>query len=366
MIPKRVLLLGCDGNAGRNYAKSLKLAYGPTVEIYGTGTNQFHLLAAEESGLFKEVVLLGNNIHFDDKINKVKDLLFEFKIQFIHAQPEEEVKFLALAQEDDFIKMLTFGKNINELVFYADKMLVQNTLGFSSMLYEGLDIYDDGKSVLDMLERGGGKAWIRANNGAGSKYALPITSTDDAENWYQYLHRNGKVSKKEELTISPYLPGKEYAVQTFWINGKMIHAQQRERVEHFFAKQMVSGQSSTPSVAVTSNDADVYQTVYDSIIDISEHLDVFANGIYCADLRRDINGNPVITEVNYGRYFTTSDFFSRFGVNTPAEEFEYVVNGTAPLQKIGLIRDGIYWIRGLDTEPIWYTVEDLIELKEWK
>jgi carbamoyl-phosphate synthase large subunit len=59
-----------------------------------------------------------------------------------------------------------------------------------------------------------------------------------------------------------------------------------------------------------------------------------------------------MTEINYGRYFTTSNFFANIGVNTPYEEYLYVVSGEKPEKRIDQVKDEMYWIRGLDHEPV--------------
>ena len=55
-------------------------------------------------------------------------------------------------------------------------------------------------------------------------------------------------------------------------------------------------------------------------------------------------------EVNYGRFFTTSDFFASIGRNMPEEYIKIFnkenVTYTEPLEETK------YWIRGLDKEPV--------------
>ena len=146
--------------------------------------------------------------------------------------------------------------------------------------------------------------------------------------------------------VSEYLPGAEYAVQTFWVEGQLVHSQARERVVHFFANVMPSEQSSTPAVARTVSEPDVYETAYKAI----KAFEPDPHGIYCVDLRRNHEGLPFPTEINYGRFFTTSDFFATLGVNTPAAYIDYMTTGYwASL--IETLTDDIYWLRGLDREP---------------
>lgn len=75
------------------------------------------------------------------------------------------------------------------------------------------------------------------------------------------------------------------------------------------------------------------------------------SGIFCVDLKENSQGIPIITELNMGRYFTTSDFFATIGMNTPYEQYKYLVDGLLPNKWINEAIPGTTWVRGMDTEP---------------
>lgn len=353
---RTVLLLGCDGPAGRNYARCLRMYFGDQIKIIGTGYNKYQLQSLKHGDLFDKIICFDEDQSFAKKAVDVSNIVLKYGVDFIHAQPEEEVEFLCISRVEGLstIQEKTFGKSFAERDFYKDKMRVQKILGQN---------VDKVSSVMNLREIFSSPTgyWVRADIGAGSKYGMLCKSIDEISLWAEFLLHQKGVSY-DELIVSPYLPGSEYAVQIFAIDGTIIHANQRERVEHHFAKQMISGQSSTPSVAVTRDYQDVYLAAFEAIHTVSDDIGCKPNGIYGVDLRRDQFGEPVVTEVNYGRYFTTSNFFATFGANTPAAEIEFFVDKKIPDKKINSIRDGIYWVRSLDDEPVWYTVEDLEEL----
>ena len=345
-----VLLLGADGNAGRNYTKCLKMVLHNNVLIIGTGYNKYQLV---DCGVDRYINI--SNFEHDQTIY---DILQYEQPDFIHAQPEEEVEYLC----NNSVTAEVFGKNELERKFYQNKALVQQTLGFHSHSLDTLisikTTQDNFNWVLDHSHTGVG-FWVRANNGSGSKYAMPVKGLHQAFQWFEFLKLQGKVNDESEMILSEYLPGKEYAVQLFYIDGELYHAQARERVEHFFAKQMVSGQSSTPSVARTTDRPEVYFAAIDAINKCSDYLGVDPNGIYGVDMRYNVENEPVVTEVNYGRYFTTSDFFAEYGMNTPVAELLYIVDGILPEKKIASIEPDIYWVRGLDMEPVTFKGSEL-------
>ena len=337
----KILLLGCDGNAGVNYAKSIWAA-DKTVEIIGTGFSKYHINVAQDAGI--DTHLIDPN---EWDITKKKQFIYDaisYGVNFIHAQPEEEVYDLCLMQDDEEIRSKTFGKNMQEWRIFNDKgHTMQNS---DVKFYSFLEVKNTPRFFNHLITKNN-TVWIRARSGAGSKWALPVVSFQQAENWVDYLALS-KGANPHDFILSEYLPGKEYAVQLFYIDGELFHCQARERVEHHFAKQMVSGQSSTPSVARTVDNPEVTFYAASCVMDCVEK----PNGIYGVDMRYNTDGQPVMTEINYGRYFTTSNFFANIGVNTPYEEYLYVISGKKPEKRIDQIKDEMYWIRGLDHQPV--------------
>lgn len=337
----KILLLGCDGNAGINYAKSIWAA-DKTVEIIGTGFSKYHINASQNAGIESHLVDPS-----EWTLQKKRDFILDaidYGVEFIHAQPEEEVRDLCLLQNNEEIAKRTFGKNIQEWRLFSDKGATMQAGGVKFYSYFELC---SNVSFFNKLITKNNTVWIRARDGAGSKWALPIISMQQARNWVDYLCLT-KGANPHDFILSEYLPGKEYAVQLFYIDGELYHCQARERVEHHFAKQMVSGQSSTPSVAKTVDNPEVSFYAASCVLDAVEK----PNGIYGVDIRYNSDNQPVMTEINYGRYYTTSNFFANIEVNTPYEEYLYVISGKIPIKRIDQVKDEMYWIRGLDYEPV--------------
>jgi hypothetical protein len=337
----KILLLGCDGNAGINYAKSIWAA-DKTVEIIGTGFSKYHINAARDAGI--EATLVDPNQWTKKEKRRFIFDAIDYGVEFIHAQPEEEVRDLCFLQYEEEIKRRSFGKNINEWTLFDDKWATMQSAGIVSYSFPEVKQHP---RYFNYLLRKNNKVWIRARGGAGSKWALPVMTFQQAENWVSYLSIS-QGAKPTDFILSEYLPGKEFAVQLFYIDGELIHCQARERVEHHFAKQMVSGQSSTPSVARTVDNPHISFYAASCVLDAVKK----PNGIYGVDMRLDSQDTPVMTEINYGRYFTTSNFFASIGVNTPYEEYLYVISGKMPEKRIDQVKDEMYWIRGLDHEPV--------------
>lgn len=337
---KNILILGSGGNAGINFVKSLQHEQktNPKTSIwnlFGTDTDEYFInLACCPSFI----------INRSTKEKQIDDLINEHNIHFIHAQPDAEVQFiLSNPKYKDLIfphtldKWKVFGNKLHcQLIWKQDLNLGFQVAGFANFKKE--DFYKFTQKT--------GKAWVRASTGAGSKAALPVTTYEQAANWIEYWVENKKMNY-EDFVISEFLPGREFAVQTFWVNGVLVHSQARERLKYVFQNIMPSGQSSTPSLARTVNEQRVYDTATASILAI----DKTPHGIYCVDIKANAHDALIPTEVNYGRFFTTSIFFSMLGVNTPAEYTNYFFTKKYNV-KINTIEPDYYCIRGLDCVPV--------------
>lgn len=338
-----ILLLGCGGNAGINFIKSLKMA-DSNLKIIGLDLDKYNLIS---SNCDEKILLTFKNK--EEKIDKINKLIKDKNIDLIHAQPDPEVRFLC--ENINNLKCSIFEHSLEEWEKFANKLycskIWKDKLNLSFISYSLSEVLEN-NNLWNKLKEKNEKIWCRSIKGAGSKAALPVTKISEAEHWMQYWVNN-KNCKLEDFMVSEFLPGDEYAVQTFWFNGELVQSQARQRMAYFFGNIMPSGQSSTPSVAKTIREEEVYNTAYKSIKTITDK----PHGIYCVDLKRDSKNNIIPMEINYGRFFTTSDFFSSININTPYAYCKTIKdkNINNSFYKINSIEKTFYWIRGLDKEP---------------
>lgn len=334
----RILLIGCGGNASMNFIKSVKKNSGHT--FYGMDMNRFYLDASS--------VDVKLELNLDHKLECITQAILDHHIDMVHAQPDPELKFLLenKAKLIDYVfphSLDIWEKFSNKL--YCQKIWGEKIIGIKT--YSFLECCLNPKYFEEMKHAGKGKVWLRAVQGAGSKAALPVTNFNQAEHWVSYWEE-ARGMNSSDFMLCEHLPGNEYAVQTFWLNGQLIQSQARQRLIYFFGALMPSGQTSTPAVACTVDDQDVYLTAYRAITAV----DPLPHGIYCVDLKRNSSNTPVPMEVNYGRFFTTSDFFAELGVNSPLEYVNsFVKDNYKPTYKVESIKETVHWIRGLDREP---------------
>ena len=337
---KRILLIGCGGSAGYNFIESLKISP-EDFFVVGTDINPEHL---ELSNCDKKYLVPKNS---DSKyIDVINRIIEKEEIDFVHIQPDIEVAFWS--KNRDKINSKLFLPSQDSIILCHDKMnfnLRMKDMGIpapkSIHIKSEKDIFPSFNELKQISET----IWIRAIRGAGSRASLPIKDVSHAKMWMDYWNKN-KDTSFEDFMVAEFLPGKEYAFQSIWKDGEIITSQARERKEYVFGNLMPSGQSSSPSVAETVHNEQVNKIATMAILASDKKPD----GIYCVDMKENSKGIPCVTEINIGRFFTTSDFFSRAGSNMPyyyiklglGEEIEEV------LPKYNAVPANLKWLRIID------------------
>jgi len=336
---KRVLVTGAGGPAGVNFIKSLRLAK-EKLYVIGSDANKWHL---EVSNADKKYVLprydSGNYI---EKLNK---LIKKEKVQFLHSQPDTEVN--AISEHREEINAMLFFPKKETIRLCQDKMKLVKTLekkripvAESFLIKKEKDI----QHALDKLLKNSEKAWIRAIHGAGARASLPIVKAAHAEMWIDYWKRMHNISYGDFM-LCEYLPGREFAFQSIWKDGELVTSQARERLEYLFGHLTPSGQTSTPAVAKTVHREDINEIATKAVLAVDKN----ANGVFCIDIKENSSGMPCVTEINAGRFFTTSDFFAEAGINMPYLYLKLAYKERIPdVKKYNPLPANWYWVRLMD------------------
>jgi len=174
---------------------------------------------------------------------------------------------------------------------------------------------------------------------------LPVDSFYQADAWINYW-QHFKGLDYPDFMVSEFLPGHEYAWQSLWYNGELVCAQARERIEYIFGNLTPSGQTSSPSVAKTVNRDDINEIGEAAVKAVSDR----PRGVYCVDMKEGADGVPKVTEINIGRFFTTSNFFAHAGLNMPAMYLELGLTSklSEKPKQLNALPDDLYWVRMID------------------
>jgi carbamoyl-phosphate synthase large subunit len=335
----KLLLTGAGGSASENFLNAIKLDKELAPFTIGIDSSKYHIKLSSADQTF--VVPRAKSPEYLRTVNRYID---EFKIDVIHAQPDIEV--MELGKNRSHLNAKIFLPPQEEIDLAADKFklnLVMNRAGIQTPVSIDGDSEEDFFENLTAMLKVVPKVWIRAKTGAGSKASLPVSSAGQGISWIMWWIEERNMDWTD-FQCSEFLPGKEFALQTIWQNGVMKAAEARERVEYLYGFLSPSGQSSTPSVARSTSDSEVFGIGISAIKALSSKPD----GVYCVDMKTDFDGKIKVTEINTGRFFTTSNFFAHAGVNMPAMSIRAALGENLDITNPGSVPEGTYWIRMVD------------------
>lgn len=336
----RILITGAGGSAAANFRDALARS-GRDYQVVGTDVQPYHLelIDAERKYLVPRVSDAG----YLDAVNQIIE---SESIDFVHPQPDVEVSFLA--ERHDELAAPTFLPPPSVIELCHDKMTFNTHLKRAGVpVPEAVHITDPDtlREALETLLAVSPRVWLRAIRGAGSRASLPVNSFYQGDAWIDYW-RSFRGIDYGDFMASEYLPGSEFAWQSLWHNGTLITCQARERVEYIFGNLTPSGQSSSPSVARTVNRDDVNKAGESAVRAVMEA----PHGVFCVDMKENSGGNPLVTEINVGRFFTTSNFFAHAGLNMPDMYVQLGLgNGLESRPPVyDPLPENLYWVRMID------------------
>lgn len=343
---RRILVTGAGGSAGMNFIKSLR--YAPEdFYIVGTDCSKYYVKLSQADKTYVLPYCAAS-----DYIEKLNEILDKEEIGFLHVQPDPEVAFISEHRESIHANTLLPDARTIRIAQnkYRLNILLRDYQVPAPLTIKVVDP-DNLKSLFKTNKK---KLWLRAMKGAGSLAALPVDSYEQSYYWIEYWVKKGL--HWSDFIISEFLPGKEYAFQSLWDDGKLITSAARERLEYLFQARMPSGQSSTPTVAKSVHNKLVNGICRNAI----KALDNEATGIFCVDLKENEAGIPCVTEINIGRFFTTSMFFTAAGSNMP---YYFILMGYKEklpnLPMYDAVPKDLYWCRQIDCGQVMFNENEL-------
>jgi len=339
---KQVLITGAGGPAGINFVMSLRIAP-EKMMLTGTEADEYFLQLASTDK--KYLIPKANEEGYVERLNEI---IREEKVEFVHPQPDVEVAVVSEKRE-----------KLEANVFLPSKKTIracQDKLE-SADLWRKKDV--PVAKVLELrsesdidkaFEEFGKPIWIRARHGAGGKGSTPAYNRDTASSWVKYWKARNMGWK---FIAQENLPGRNIGFHSIWKEGELVTSMARERLEYIYPHLAPSGITGTPAVQKTIHEDAVNQIGTESVLAIDPNF----NGIACVDLKENKEGVPCVTEINAGRMFTTSYFFSYaskmlrndFLANIPYLYTKLAYTENIPnIPKYNVLPENVYWVRHMD------------------
>jgi carbamoyl-phosphate synthase large subunit len=339
---KRILVTGAGGPAGINFIMSLRIAP-EKIFVAGTEANQHfvHLATTDKTYLVPKATE-------PDYIQKLNEIVHKEKIEFLHAQPDIEVEAVSANREK--LEAPTFLPSKKAVAACQDKLESAKLWKKKNIPVARFMELNSESDIDKAFEELGTPIWIRARHGAGGIGSTPANNKKTAISWINYW-KSRKTGWK--FIAQEHLQGKNLAFHSLWKNGELVTSMARERLEYIYPHLAPSGITGTPAVQKTIHNKAVNETGTKAV----QAIDSNFNGIACVDLKENKEGIPCATEINAGRMFTTSYFFSYaskilrkdYYANIPYLYVKLAFKETIPpIPKYDILPKDIYWIRHID------------------
>jgi len=199
--------------------------------------------------------------------------------------------------------------------------------------------------------------WCRIRNGSGSAGATPVKTPEQARGWIKYWQEMRRVPVTS-FTLSEYLPGRDFACQSIWQDGKLVLVRTHERVSYFGGENRPSGVASTAALAKTVVDPRVVAISTAAIRAVDEK----ASGAFDVDLKEDTRSVPQITEINAGRIISGAAIFDAAGKHSLALTYVRLALGESiEIDEPYDVAEDYYFVRDVDTVPGVFHADELFE-----
>ncbi len=339
---KRILVTGAGGPASINFVMSLRIAP-EKMFIVGTESNEHfvHLSCADKNYL----VPSATDPAYIDRLNEI---IRKEKVEFVYAQPDIEVA--VISENRDKLEADVFLPSKEAIRVCQDKFeSAKKWLKKNVSVARFLELKDD-SDVDKAFENFGSPIWIRATHGAGGRGSTPAYNKETAIAWIKYWK-----SRNEDwrFIAQEHLPGRNLGFHSLWKDGELVTSMARERLEYIYPHLAPSGITGTPSVQRTIHDNAVNEIGTKAVLSIDPNF----NGIACVDLKESKRGEPYVTEINAGRMFTTSFFFSYASKILRKDHYANIPylyvklafkEGIPNIPKYNVLPKNVYWIRHID------------------
>jgi carbamoyl-phosphate synthase large subunit len=332
--PHRVLVTGAGGAPATNYVRSLRLA--PELfYLIGVDCTAYNLALAET-----DETHLVPRADDPDYIQVLNEIARESGAELIFAQPDVEIRVLSARRDELAAPMFLPARETIERCL--DKFS-----SYSAWRDAGIKVPPtrsvDGPAALEAALGEFGEMWLRPTTGAAGNGSFHTSDLRHAKMWLDSHDGWGC------YTAAAYLGPDSVTWQSIWLEGELVVAQGRKRLKWELADRSPTGITGVTGVGMTVSDP-----LLDSVaLAAVRAVDVRPHGIFSVDMTNDAEGVPNPTEINIGRFFTTSLFFAEAGLNMPYI-FTRLALGEEPPpigRKINPLPPGLLWVRGMDREP---------------
>lgn len=330
-----VVIVGAGGAAATAVTRSLRVAGG--IRVVGVESDPYAvpLSTADETYLLPAVGDPGYRDALDRLIDQVG-------ADVVHAQPEAAVR--DLAERRMSVPGGWMVPTLEVVDVTQDKFASAQAFLAAGVPHPRTFLVRDRETLGCALDRLRGRIWLRRRHGAGGAGAIIATDFRDAAAWVDRHDGWGG------FTAATVAEGRSFAFQSLWVDGRLVAGQSKVRLRWANSRNTPSGVGGSAGVSETVSNPELVDVACRAV----RAVDGNPHGLFGVDMVWDGVGDPLVTEVNAGRFHTTVDMLTAAGLNLPAMFIDLAAARvmTPPPVVVNPVEDGVVWIRGMDREPV--------------
>jgi carbamoyl-phosphate synthase large subunit len=346
-----VLIPGAGTGPGNSLIRSLR-AGAPSLFIVGCHDDRFVLKRSWADTNYLVPPVWGPR--FGDALRRIIDAE---RVDLIFPNTDVDVKAFSDIRDQLPGRLFLPSKAVIEIC--QDKHALTGFLGSRGFpvpaCYEVTNL-DDLEGIFDRLGSPP-PFWCRIRSGTASWGAAPVRTPEQARGWIKYWEEMRGITEGS-FTISEYLPGRDLGCQCLWKDGRLVLIKTVERLSYFGGADRPSGVSSNAALAKTVVEPAVARLCEEAI----RALDKEASGAFTLDLKGDRAGKMCLTEINVGRFITTTNLFDLAGKhNMSATYVRLAMGDEVAIEEPYDAPEDYYFVRDLDMLPAVLRADEFFE-----
>ncbi|MBI2010382.1 MAG: hypothetical protein HYS86_04390 [Candidatus Chisholmbacteria bacterium] len=352
----RILITAAGGELARPTAKSLKRG-NPRAFLVGIDVDPTYLPLATVDKRYT-VPRASSRDYFE----AIERICRENRIDLI--VPQTDVEIYLLGKRRDHLPAKLWLPRQEVIEKCRDKFTCQQQLAFTcqQQLAENKVPVPETRlaqpfgEVREMLSKHQ-HVWLRASIGSGGIGAKLVVTVKEAQNWLE------KFGPETQFTVAEYLPGAIFAWNSVWRKGKLVLYQAVERLRYHLTSDSATSLGVGTSVIRTTGRKEVGRIGRAAVA----ALDPEPDGIYAVDMTENKRGTPCVTEINAGRFVTTSTMLlEKANCFFPWYAIQIFRGKPITLKKrFNPIKPNLYLVGGRIADPVLVTEKE-VKIPSWQ
>lgn len=334
---KKVIVTNSGRGAGINFCKSLRLA-DEKIELICLDKDKYSMLASEADKLYYCPPATS-----DEYLPFLKKVIKETGADFLYPSKTNEDLWV-ISKHRDELGIKTFLPPDEEIQIYEDKFKTYNILKDAGIKVPYTIMIHNEKELENAIKDIKGGIWLREVIGCGGKGSIPTDDFELAKAWINRFNGWGKFSASEILT------DKTATWSGIWNNGELVISQVRKRLYWEYGYLTPSGVTGITGAQITAKDRIIDDIAMKAIKAISKK----PHGIISVDFTYDKEGYPNVTEIQASRFYSSTYFMAKAGLNLPHILLKIAFGEELPEfdTKFSPLEENLLWIKHVDCLPV--------------